>query len=220
MLRRAIKITVIAAAVVLGLIVAADGLINRSARGRTYSDARVIPHRSVGLVLGCSKTVGPGYLNPFFQYRVAAAAELYRLGKVDYLLVSGDNHTHAYDEAKDMKSSLAELGVPRAKIYCDYAGFRTFDSVVRAREVFGQTRITIISQAFHNRRAIFIARHSGVDAIGFDARDVDAHDSFATRCREQVAKVTAVLDIYMFGRQPKFLGPRVLIGPIPQKEPS
>ena len=119
-----------------------------------------------------------------------------------------------------MKNSLVEMGVPRAKIYCDYAGFRTLDSIVRARDVFGQTQITIISQEFHNRRAIFIARHRGLDAIGFNAPEVDAYDSFKTRCREQAAKVNTVLDIFVFRRQPKFFGPKVPIGPAPQADPT
>lgn len=220
MRRRVVKVLVATVVVALCSIFGASSLINRAARGRTYSDTQSIPHRPVGLILGCSKTLGHGYGNPFFQYRVAAAAKLYEAGKVNYLLVSGDNHIHAYDEAKDMKDSLAELGVPREKIFCDFAGFRTFDSVVRAREIFGQTQVTIISQEFHNRRAIFIARHEGIDAIGFNAPEVDAYDSFKTRCREQAAKVFAVLDIYLLRTRPKFLGPKVPIGPIPQKEPT
>ncbi len=220
MRRRATKLLLVA--ILLGLLsdLGASALINWSARGRTYSDVHLIPHRPVGLMLGCSKIMPDGGTNQFFRNRVAAAAELYRAGKVDYLLVSGDNHIHAYDEAKDMKNSLNELGVPREKIYCDYAGFRTLDSVVRAHDVFGQTQITIISQEFHNRRAIFIARHHGMDAIGFNAAEVDAYDSFKTHCREQLAKVNTMLDIFLFRRRPKFLGPKVPIGTTPQAEPT
>jgi SanA protein len=218
-MRRAIKLLLAAAALCLLSILGASVLINQAARGRTYSDVHLIPHRRVGLILGCEKTLPNGNANLFFQYRVAAAAELYRAGKVDYLLVSGDNHISAYDETKDMKTSLITLGVPHGKIYSDFAGFRTLDSVVRARDVFGQTQITIISQEFHNRRAIFIACHRGVDAIGFNAPEVDAYDSFDTRCREQLARVDAVLDIFLFRRQPKFSGPKVIIGTVPPKEP-
>jgi SanA protein len=206
-------------AAVTAAIVGSSALINRAARGRTYSDVGLIPHRRVGLILGCAKIMPDGGTNQFFRYRVAAAAELYQAGKVDFLLVSGDNHIHSYDEAKDMKNSLAELGVPREKIFCDYAGFRTLDSVVRARAVFGETQITIISQEFHNRRAIFIAGHRGIDAIGFNAAEVDAYDSFTTLCREQLARVNTVFDIFLFRRQPRFFGPRVPNGPTPQKEP-
>ena len=91
--------------------------------------------------------------------------------------------------------------------------------MVRARDIFGQTQITVISQEFHNRRAIFIACHRGVDAIGFNAPEVDAYDSFDTRCREQLARVDAVLDIFLFQRQPKFSGPKVTIGAVAPKEP-
>jgi len=219
MKRRMIQISVAAAVTAVLSIAGATAIINRATQGMTYSNVQAIPHRRVGLLLGCGKTLPGGWANPFFSNRVAAAAELYHAAKVDYLLVSGDNHTHAYDEAKDMKNSLVELGVPREKIYCDYAGFRTLDSVVRARDVFEQTRITIISQEFHNRRAIFIARHHGIDAIGFNAVDIDASYSFKTHCREQAAKVSAVFDVYLFRRRPKFLGPKVPIGGVPQKEP-
>jgi SanA protein len=111
-----------------------------------------------------------------------------------------------------MKSSLVNLGVPKERIYCDYAGFRTLDSVVRARAVFGQRQITIISQDFHNQRAIFIARHRGIDAIGFDAQGVSAYYSFGTHCREQASKVNAILEIFVFHSRPRFYGPRVLVG--------
>jgi SanA protein len=220
MKRRAIRLILTAIVLSLLFLLTASVLINRSSEGRTYSDVRLIPHRPVGLILGCSKLLAGGYRNPFFQYRMAAAAELYHAGKVDYLLVSGDNHIHAYDEAKDMKNSLVELGVPPAKIYCDFAGFRTLDSVVRARDVFGQAQITIISQEFHNRRAIFIARHRGMDAIGFNAPYVDAYYSFKTHCREQLAKMNTILDIFVFQRRPRFYGPKVPIGFVPPVEPT
>jgi SanA protein len=118
-----------------------------------------------------------------------------------------------YDEAKDMKAALMEPGVPAAKISCDHAGFRTLDSVVRAREIFGQTEITVISQELPNRRAMFIARHNGVDAIGFNAEDVDAYNRFKSRCREQLAQVDAILDVFLFRRQPTLLGAKVAVGP-------
>ena len=220
MRRRAIKLIFAVGALGLVSIVGANTLINRSAKGRTYSDVRLIPHRRVGLILGCSKLLPGGNGNAFFHYRMVAAAELYRAGKVDYLLVSGDNHIHAYDEARDMKNYLVELGVPRDRIFCDYAGFRTLDSVVRARAVFGQTQVTIVSQEFHNRRAIFIARHSGVDAIGFNAHEVSAYYSLKTHCREQLATVNTILDVFVFQRRPKFYGPMVPIGPLPQAEPT
>jgi SanA protein len=213
MKRRLVKLLLLCLAIsTLGILVA-NRTIRRAARGRTYSDVHAIPHRTVGLVLGCQKYLADNRLNLFFQNRVAAAAELYREGKVDYLLVSGDNHTRGYDEPTDMKNALIEQGVPAEKIYLDYAGFRTLDSVVRAREVFGLTEVTIISQSFHAQRAIFIANHRGLDAIAFNAPDVNAYDSFGTRVREHFARLKAVLDIYVLRKQPHFLGEEVAIGP-------
>ena len=100
----------------------------------------------------------------------------------------------------------------RDRVYCDFAGFRTLDSVVRAKAVFGQTNITVISQEFHNQRAIYIARHNGMDAIGFNARAVDSYNSFRTKLREQFARVKTVLDVNLLRTRPKFLGPRIELG--------
>ncbi|HKA01956.1 MAG TPA: ElyC/SanA/YdcF family protein [Candidatus Solibacter sp.] len=190
----------------------AGWMIDRTANGRVYSSVASIPHRRVGLVLGCAETLGRGYVNPFFTTRIQAAADLFRAGKVDYLIVSGDNHRKGYDEPTAMKCALIRSGVPADRVVCDYAGFRTLDSVVRAKAVFGQDQVTVISQDFHTRRAIFLAQHRGVDAIGFAAADVDAYSGFTTRFREQLSRVRAVLDIYVWRRSPKFLGPRVEVG--------
>lgn len=203
-----------AAATLLGglAILGSALLVKRAALGRTYADVNDIPHRHVGVVLGCMKMLAPGRPNLFFRNRIRAAATLFRAGKVDYLLVSGDNRVVGINEPHDMRDALVQAGVPTNRIVCDYAGFRTLDSIVRAREVFGQTEVTVISQNFHNQRAIFLAAHRGVDAIGFDADDVDAYNSFRTSCREQLARCKAVLDVYVLRTQPKFLGPKVVIG--------
>jgi len=202
----------VAALVTVASLPVAGWMIDRAAAGRVYSHVASIPHRRVGLVLGCSEFVGGGYVNPFFTTRIQAATDLYRAGKVDYLIASGDNHRRGYDEPTSMKCALMKSGVPADRIICDYAGFRTLDSVVRAKAVFGQEQVTVISQGFHARRAIFLAQHRGVDAIGFAAEDVDAYSGFTTRCREQLSKVGAVLDVYVWRRGPKFLGPRVEVG--------
>ncbi|HEY6248672.1 MAG TPA: ElyC/SanA/YdcF family protein [Candidatus Angelobacter sp.] len=132
-----------------------------------------MPHRQVGLVLGCKKTMGDGAPNPFFDSRLRAAKELFDAGRVDYLLVSGDNHTKGYDEVTDMREGLMRAGIPANRVYSDCAGFRTLDSLARAHEVFGQKEVTVVSQEFHNQRAIFLAKHEGLDAIGYDAQDED-----------------------------------------------
>lgn len=208
---------VIAATLVAGFllvvfsIMGAAFLISGAAEGRMYSRTEAIPHRRVGLLLGCQKNHGNGSPNLYFMPRVVAAAKLFKAGKVDFLLVSGDNHTVGYDETTDMKESLVQAGVPADRIVCDYAGFRTLDSVVRAKEVFGQDGLTIISQPFHSQRAIFIASHFGVDAIGFSAGDVDLFNGFRIRIREMLARVKAVMDVYLLRTQPRFLGEKIVI---------
>jgi len=201
-----------AAIAAAALLLASSLVIRASARGRTYNDVADIPHRKAGLLLGCPEHFSDRRPNPFFGYRIQAAAALFRAGKVDYLIVSGDNRRKEYDEPTDMKNALLLAGVPESRICCDYAGFRTLDSVVRAKEVFGQTEITIISQQFHNQRAIFIASHRGLDAIAFNAKDVGGFAGFRVNLREHMAQVRAVLDILIFGTRPKFLGPKVEVG--------
>lgn len=205
-------IATMAASLLVIATMGAGSLIRASAKGRTYSDVTLIPARKTAVVLGCSHQLSNGRGNLFFAYRVAAAATLFKAGKVRYLIVSGDNHVAGYDEATDMKHALVDAGVPEDRIYCDFAGFRTLDSIVRAKEVFGQTNITVVSQEFHNQRALYIARHREVDAIGFNARDVDAYHSFRTTLREQFARVKTVLDMSMLRAHPRFLGPRIDIG--------
>jgi len=195
---------------VLTVVCGAGLLIRLGAKGRTYSDAAAIPQREVGLLLGCAQVLADGRQNLFFAYRIEAAAQLFKAQKIKSIIVSGDNHAVGYDEPTDMKNALIAAGVPAERIYCDYAGFRTLDSVVRAQAIFGQTNITVISQRFHNQRAIYIARHRGMDAIGFNAREVNVRNSIRTTLREQFARVKTILDIAL-GVRPKFLGPPVEI---------
>ncbi|MCU0586567.1 MAG: YdcF family protein [Syntrophobacteraceae bacterium] len=200
----------------LAAVLAAGIVVKSAARGRTYDDVDAIPHRKVGLVLGTSRRTAEGGPNPFFVNRMEAAAELLTAGKVDYLLVSGDNRTLRYNETRDMRKALLKLGVPANRVYCDYAGFRTLDSIVRALRVFGQASLTIVSQRFHNERAIFIALHKGIDAIGFNAREVGSADTLLTGWREQLARVKTILDVYLLDTPPRFLGDKIRIDGTPQ----
>ena len=124
-----------------------------------YNTINKLPQNDVALVLGTSKYTVNGYQNPYFYYRIEAAAKLYQAKKVKHILVSGDNRLKSYNEPKEMQQALEKRGIPTKAITLDYAGFRTLDSVVRSKEVFGQKRITIVSQKFHNHRALFIANN-------------------------------------------------------------
>lgn len=205
-------IAIVAIVCSVAAMASAAGIIGAATEGRTYHSLKQIPHRRVGLLLGCSRRLSDGRANLFFSNRVHAAAELFRAGKVDYLLVSGDNRRKEYNEASDMRETLMGAGIPASRIYCDYAGLRTLDSVVRARGVFCQKEITIVSQRFHTERAIFIAMHNGIDAIGYNAAEVDAYNTFKTKCREQLARVRAVLDVCLLRTAPKFGGEKIEIG--------
>ncbi len=193
-----------------GAIYLANRWVKNNAQGLLYSNAADVPACSVGLVLGSSKTI-KGRTNLYFKYRIEAAASLYHNGKVKHLIVSGDNHKAGYDEATDMRDALVAAGVPDSCITMDFAGFRTLDSVVRCKYVFGQNAVVIISQQFHNERALFIAQRYGITAIGFNAQDVPASYSWRTTLREYVARLGAVADLYVFHTAPKFLGKRIVI---------
>lgn len=184
--------------------------IVKSTESRIYSGIKEIPNNDVAVVLGASKYLGVNekYVNPYFKYRMEAAAELYHSGKVKHLLVSGDNHSKNYDEPTDMKNYLISLGVPCEAITLDYAGFRTFDSMIRAKEIFGLAKFTIVSQEFHNQRALFICDQLGIEAVAFNAKDV--YRGPGSLAREYLAKSNAVLD-FIIGTSPKFLGCREYI---------
>ncbi len=181
-----------------------------STRSQLFNTVETVPFRKVGLLLGTNKS-WHGAENPYFKYRIDAAVELYKAGKIKHIIVSGDNHLSYYDEAKDMKDSLLKQGIPDSCITLDYAGFRTFDSMVRCLEIFGQDSVTVISQAFHNERAIFIGNYYKMHAVGFNAQDPPAMFSVQTRIREYLAKFKAVLDVYVLHTSPHFLGPKVKI---------
>lgn len=188
-----------------------DLLIENSASGKIYTRAEDVPEVSAALVPGTSPT-SKGKVNLYYQYRMEAAAALWKAGKVKYIIVSGDNSTVYYDEATFMRNTLRELGVPDSVITLDYAGFRTLDSVVRAYWVFGQKNIVIVSQEFHNERAIYLAEHFGINAVGLNAKDVPGNYGWATAFREYLARVNAVLDVTVFGTTPKFPGPPEPLG--------
>lgn len=208
--KRTIKFVYVPLALTAIAIWACNGWVKKTASPKCYSLVKEIPANTVGLILGTSKWAKGGR-NLFFEYRINAAVELFKAGKIKHILVSGDNHVLEYNEAEDMQKALLEKGIPDSCITLDYAGFRTLDSVVRCEKVFGQKKFTIISQPFHNERALFIARGFNLDCIAFNAKDVPANYSLKTKIREYFARVKCVLDIYILGTGPKFLGEKVNI---------
>lgn len=175
-----------------------------------YEDISSVPRNKAGLLLGTSKLLRSGQPNEYFHYRIQAAADLYKAGKIEVIVISGDNSRNDYNEPEDMKNELMRHGVPENKIYLDYAGFRTLDSIVRMEKIFGQKSFTVISQKFHNERAIYIAHAKGLHAIGYNAEDVNIYRGFKTQVREKFARVKLFLDLWT-GKEPKFLGEPVII---------
>lgn len=171
----------------------------------TYNDIDSIPSNKVGLLLGTVKYLKENTPNYYFNHRIDAAAALYKSGKIKYIVASGDNSYNSYNEPLDMRNALMENGVPDSVIILDFAGLRTLDSVVRMNKIFGQKSFTIISQQFHNERAIFIAKQYDLDVIGYNAKDVDFKIGFKTNVRELFARVKVFIDL-LTGKQPKFLG--------------
>jgi len=182
--------------------------IEVSTQKQVFTKAQQLPNNDVGLVLGTSRYTKRGFENPYFANRIKAAVQLFKLGKIKHLIVSGDNSLKEYNEPRYMLKALIKEGIPEQAITMDFAGFRTLDSIVRCRKVFGQKKVTVISQKFHNHRALFIANHHQVEAVAFNAQGVPLSMSKKVRAREYLARCKAILDI-LLNKQPKFLGEQV-----------
>ncbi|HMM04882.1 MULTISPECIES: ElyC/SanA/YdcF family protein [unclassified Dysgonomonas] len=192
--------------IIIGLaVLLANWKIPHDTKDYVHNNTDSIPAQKAALVLGAARYIG-GRQNLYFTYRIRAAKELYDAGKVKAFVVSGDNSTKDYNEAQDMYDALVEAGVPGDIIYMDYAGLRTLDSVVRMSEIFGQKSFIIVSQEFHNERAVFLAQYYGLEAYGYNAKDTDLNRfSYRTKIRELFARVKVFVDI-ITGKGPKHLG--------------
>lgn len=181
-----------------------------------YNDVNKIPENKVGLLLGTSPVTSDGETSMFFINRMNATKELVENNKIKYILVSGDNKTTAYNEPKYMRNYLLKLNIDEDIIIADYGGRRTLDSVIRSSEIFQQDKITIISQKFHNQRAIFIARKNGIDAIAFNAKypyQNNFQNLFTntwTFLRELLARDLAIID-FLTNKKPTILGTNIEI---------
>jgi len=188
-------------------------IISTSTTKQVYTDINELPAKKYGLLLGT--TPGPGANNPFFVTRIEATKELYERGKIEYILVSGDNANQQYNEPQYMKNALMRAGIPENVIRLDYAGFRTLDSVIRAKEIFSiQDNLIIISQPFHIERALFLAKKHGINAIGYGAADVSLEKGWNTYVREIGARWIALYDVW-FGTEATVLGEKVEMAPTP-----
>lgn len=210
--RFALSISGIAIALIAAFTVFANVAVEKTADGRIFDSPADAPRNHVALLLGTNPLNRLGGPNTYFTNRIRTAAELYHSGKIDYIIASGDNHTRKYDEPTAMKEALMAKGIPEDRIILDYAGFRTLDSVVRAKEVFGCDSLTIISQADHNARALYLAKANGIEAIAVSAPlRAGRRTRIRLALREWLARDKMMLDIWL-GKKPHFLGEKI---PIP-----
>ena len=210
--KKAILYTIITGAIFSILsIILADYATNRATAKFVSENLDEIPKCKSALLLGTSKELNSGKPNPFFTYRIDAAIKLYNSGKISYIVVSGDNSHDNYNEPQDMKDALVSHGIPADKIVLDYAGFNTYDSVHRMNKIFSQDKFIIISQKFHNQRAVYIAKSADMQAYGYNARNVDYYAGFKVSVREKLARVKMFLDL-LTNRAPHFLGDKINLG--------
>ncbi len=211
MISRALRNIIITAIMIVVAVTAGiNYVVNSSTQKQVYDDIATMPKNKVGLLLGTSKyqDKGRNIINQYYQNRIDAAVALYMAGKIDYIIVSGDSNTIYYNEPVLMKNDLMARGVPAKKIFMDNAGFRTLDSILRCRDIFGQDHFTIISQAFHDQRALYIANHKQVTAIAYVAKDGDMW--WFSYFREKFARVKMMLDLIQ-NTQARYYGEKIEI---------
>lgn len=209
-MKKKVKILVVLFVLFLISIWICNYTITATAKGKTYSSTTAIPKNKVGLVLGTSKKLANGRPNLYYEYRIRATLELFKAQKIDFVLVSGDNGSVYYNEPETFKKDLVAGGIPESKIFLDYAGFRTLDSMVRAKTIFGLDSVTVISQKFHTERAIYIAQKKGLNAIGYNAKAISGTPGFKVQFREYFARVKVFIDL-LTNKKPKFYGTAIEI---------
>ncbi len=198
---------VLAAMIGLLAIFTLDRWVSFQAQNSIMTKDSQVPHYNVAVVLGTSKYLGRT-LNDYYTHRISAAIRLYKEGKVSNFLLSGDNAHRSYNEPWTMKRDLLKAGVPDSHIFLDYAGFRTLDSIVRAKKIFETDHFLIISQKFHCERAIYIAKHFNINAQCLAVPGPSKSEDLSIQIREFFARAKAFLDLYITHTQPKFLGPK------------
>lgn len=204
-LKRVLQLGILVLVLITAVVVFANWRISSEAEKYIYTEIDSIPDNSIALVLGTARYVSTGP-NEYFSNRIRATKELYDSGKLDAIVVSGDNRHVSYNEPREMRRALVEAGVPDSIINQDFAGLRTLDSVIRMKKIFGQKTFIVVSQQFHNERAIFIARYYNIEAYGYNAKDLNLNKfSVKTKVRELFARVKVFVDIAL-GTGPRFLG--------------
>ena len=206
-MKKATKIFLYAIGIILLMCIVVMMVCNQivvnNAEGKVFSDIDSIKYNKVGLLLGTAPQARIGRItNAFFTYRIDAAEELYKAGKIEKILISGDeNSLDGINEPECMRDSLVARGVPERAIILDGKGYRTINSVINANKVYGLKSFTIISQKFHNERAIYQAEHLGLDVENiqaYNAKDPKSRRAYLTTIREYFARVKMFMDLITY----------------------
>ena len=193
-LKRALRGLIAIMVVGLAIISGCELAVCNASKGLVYSDVEEIPHREVGLLLGTNPKGRRGGANMFYNHRIDAAVTLYEAGKVDRFLISGAKKGSDYDEPQAMREALVTRGVPDSILILDRQGFHTIESIVRAKKVYEVDSVTIISQEFHNKRSLYMAKHNGLDIIAYNAANTTIlRWRIIMFLRERASRVKAVL---------------------------
>ena len=203
------KIVLGTAGIILVIGILINIYIENVTKNYIYSDINDVPKSYTGLVLGAfvSERGTPSYV---LRQRLDKAVELYKAGKIERILVSGDHGKKNYDEVNGMKEYLLKNGVPLKDIFLDHAGFDTYSSMVRAREIFEVDSVIIITQRFHLTRSVYIARKKELNAFGVVANTDNKYENLYNKGRDKISRVKAFFDVAL-GRKPKYLGEKIPI---------
>ena len=205
-IRRVIHTIGILAMLCIALMLICNQIVVNNAEGKVFSDIDNIKYNKVGLLLGTTPQARFDRItNYFFIYRIDAAEQLYKAGRIEKILISGDeNSLDGVNETECMRDSLVERGVPANAIILDGKGYRTICSVINANKVYGLKSFTIISQKFHNERAIYQAEHLGLDVeniLAYNAKDPKSRRAYLTTIREYFARVKMFIDIITYDEE-------------------
>jgi SanA protein len=207
-INKTIKIALIAIFVIFTFTLICNLLVVTNSRGVVFDNVADVPHREYGLLLATSPITRFGTHNFYFDNRIRATDELYKAGKIDYIIASGGNYVGAEqygcDEPAAIRDSLVARGVPKDRIILDYEGTRTINSIVKAKDYYGIDSVVLISQKDHNQRALYQAKHYNLNAICYNAEEPKFLSSMIrNRTREYFARVKMFFDIW-FGSKPDF----------------
>lgn len=208
-MNKIIKRILIVGGVVMIIFIAINFYIIKSTKAQIFSISGDVSEHQTALLLG-ARVYDDGRLSHIMEDRALTVIELYQNGKVDKILISGDHGTSAYDEVNTIKDYLINKDISPKDIFTDHAGFDTYDSVYRARDIFRVESMIIVTQEFHLPRAVYIANSLGIKNIGVVADKRDYRDKERNRIRESIARVKAFLNVNL-NAKPKFLGDKIPI---------